>query len=277
LHGPKNTGKTVFLNLLTKFLGENVSGLSLQEISRGKPFDLLALKDKDANIYDDLSSADMNEIGGFKMTVGDGFINGEMKFGDKCRFRNTGKATYACNNIPNSGKDIDDEAYYERMLLIPVDNEIEKEKQDKHLIDKLTTEEELSGMLNWAIEGYKRLIKNNQFANDKTPEETKFLMTQNSGNSLVEFATSALVQADGQMVTKDQLYNSYCNWCYNHKPKLSPDSKTKITKNLVRFASYIKGSNSGGVGKTWRNVRIKQYEEQYGENKKTDLFKEANK
>ncbi|HUS51664.1 MAG TPA: DUF5906 domain-containing protein, partial [Candidatus Paceibacterota bacterium] len=116
IHGPKNTGKSVFLNLLTTFLGiENVVDLSLQEISWGKGFDLLVLKNKNANIHDDLSSKDLNDGGGFKMAVGDGFISGEEKFGSHHRFRNSAKMTFACNKIPPV-KDIDDDAYYDRWL-----------------------------------------------------------------------------------------------------------------------------------------------------------------
>jgi putative DNA primase/helicase len=253
-HGEKNTGKTVALNLLTTFLGNNVSGLSLQDISKGKPFDLLALKDKDANICDDLSSADMKAVGGFKMSVGDGWINGEMKFGDKIRFKNTAKDTNSCNKIPSSEIDIDDEAYYDRVLLIPVDNVIPKEERNKNLIDELTTPEELGGLLNWAIEGYRRLVKQNGFSHEKTPEETKFLMLQN-GNSLAEFATDILIQADGSKVCKESMYKIYCNWCINHKPQLSPDSKEKIGRSLTRFAPYTQAS-SNGKERYWLNVKV---------------------
>lgn len=254
VHGAKNTGKTVFLNLLTMFLGNNVSGLSLQEISRGKPFDLMVLKDKDANICDDLSSSDMKAIGGFKMAVGDGFITGEQKFGEKIRFRNTAKNTDACNTIPTPGEDIDDEAYYERILLLPIDNIIERENMDRELIDKLTTEEELSGLLNWAISGYKRLIEQNGFSNEKTPEETKFLMVQN-GNSLARFSTEVLIHKNGSKISKEDMYKVYCEWCRKHKPQLSPDSKEKIGRNLNKFASYTQASSTGKE-RYWLNIKI---------------------
>jgi putative DNA primase/helicase len=253
-HGPKDTSKTVILNLLTFFCGGNVSGLSLQEISRAKPFDLLALKDKDANIHDDLSSSDMKAVGGIKKVVGDGFIDGEQKFGDKNRFRNTAKQSHSCNKIPNPGEDIDDEAYYDRILLFPLDNVIPEEKQDDHLIDKLTTPEELSGLLNWAIEGYKRLIKNNKFSNEKTAEEIKFLMLQN-GNSLAEFSSEVLTESAGEKISKDNLYTVYCKWCSEHKPKLSPDSKEKMGRSLTKFTPYAQAS-SNGKERYWLNVKI---------------------
>lgn len=254
IHGARNTGKSVFLNLLNIFVNHNVSGLSLQEIARGKPFDLLVLKDKDANIHDDMSSQDMKSIGGFKMAVGDGFISAEQKFGDKIRFRNTAKDTNACNKLPNPGEDIDDEAYYERILLIPADNTIPKELQNKNLIDEITTPEELSGLLNWAIEGYKRLVTQNGFSFEKTPEETKYLMLKN-GNSLAEFSAEVLIDSAGDKIIKDDLYKIYCNWCLNHKPKLSPDSKDKMGKNLIKFNPFIQ-SESNGKARYWLNVKI---------------------
>ncbi len=251
-HGEKNTGKSVILNLLTLFVGGNVSGLSLQEISNGKPFDLMALKDKDANIHDDLSSSDMKCVGGFKKAVGDGFIDGEQKFGDKSRFRNTAKDTNACNKIPSPGEDVDDEAYYERILLFPIDNVIEKKDMDRDLLDKMTTPEELSGILNWAIEGYKRLVKQNYFSNEKTPEETKFIMVKN-GEPLGEFASDILKEEHGNKITKDEMYQIYCKWCMDHKPKLSPDSKDKVGKNLTKFAPFC-SAQSNGAKRYWLNV-----------------------
>ena len=254
-HGPPDTGKTITLNLLTKFLGSNISGLSIQEIGRGKPFDLMVLKDKDANICDDLSSSDINTVGGFKKAVGDGFIDGEMKFGDKFKFRNTAKNTNACNKIPAPKEDIDDLAYYGRILLFPVDNVIPLEKQDDKLLEKLTTPEELSGLLNWAIEGYIRLQKQNRFSNDKAPEETKFLMIK-GGNSLAEFSSEVLIESPGLKISKEVLYRIYCKWCMEHKPKLSPDTKDKIGKNLIKFIPYIQSAKSGDE-RYWLNLKVR--------------------
>jgi len=254
-HGAKDTSKTLFMNHLTILLNNNVSGLSLQEISRSKPFDLLVLKNKDANICDDLSSSDMKAIGGIKKSVGDGFIDGEFKFGDKIRFPNTAKQTYACNKIPNSGEDIDDEAYYGRIILFPFDNVISKDEQDQDLINKITTPKEMSGWLNWALEGYKRLIKQNGFSNEKEPEEIKFLMIK-GGNSLAKFSAEVLVNEAGSKVTKDDLYKVYCRWCLEHKPKLSPDSKDKIGKNLIKFNPYVSSEKSGSE-RYWLNLKLR--------------------
>jgi len=259
--GPKNTGKSVFLNLLTTFLGkDNVSGLSLQKISQAKGFDLMELKDKYANIHDDLSSKDLNDGGGFKMSVGNGLITGEQKFGDHFKFKNTAKQTFACNKIPPV-KDIDDEAYYDRFLIWSLENIILPQERDPKLIDKLTTPEELSGLLNWAIEGYVRLMKNNKFSNEKTDEELKSLMIQN-GNSLAKFTAEALIQKDGNKISKENMYQVYCKWCSEQKPKMSPFSKEQLGRQLNRFASFVVASSNGSE-RYWLNVKFNEKYDTY--------------
>ena len=254
IHGPQDTGKSVFLNLLDRFVGSNnISGLSLQKISMGKGFDLLALKGKYANIHDDLSSKDLCDGGGFKMSVGDGIICGEEKFGDHYKFRNSAKMTFACNQIP-SVKDINDPAYYGRWLVWRLDTQVTPEEKNPYLIDDLTIEEELSGLLNWAIEGYKLLIQDNNFSNEKTPEQIKALMVR-EGNPLAKFAADVLVKQDGSKISKEILYQVYCSYCENSTPQLSPCTKTQLGKQLPRFAPYVMASKSGSE-RYWLNINI---------------------
>jgi len=251
--GPKNTGKTVFLNLLSKYVGEkNIAGLSLQKISQGKSFDLLTLKDKNANIHDDLSSKDLYDGGGFKMAVGDGEITGEHKFGDYERFRNTAKMTFACNKIPPV-KEVDDDAYFDRWLIWVIENVVTPEKRDSSLINKLTTDEELSGLLNWSLNGLQRLYSNNKFSNERPSEENKDIMVQNS-NTLAKFAAEHLEFAAGKKITKDEMYNLYCDFCSKQNPILSPVSKRKVGDNLHSIVSYISDSRDG-KNRYWNNVK----------------------
>ncbi|MDO8517242.1 MAG: phage/plasmid primase, P4 family [Nanoarchaeota archaeon] len=254
-YGPKDTGKSKILLLLTKFVGNNISGLSIQEIGRAKAFDLLDMKDKDANICDDLQSSDVNSVGGFKKAIGDAQLNGEQKGGERISFRNTAKNTNACNKIPAPNKDVNDEAFYDRLLLIPVDNVVPKEKQNSDLLNELTTPKELSGLLNWAIEGYIRLVKQNKFSYNKTAEENRQIMQRNGKNLLADFAQTILVQANGESISKECMYQIYCAWCNEQKMKIAPDSIEKIGRNLTKFAPYIQASQRNGE-RYWLNVKI---------------------
>jgi len=262
IHGPINTGKSVLVNLMSNFLGiNNISGVSLQKISKDKGFDIIALKDKVANIVDDLSSNDLSNAGGFKMAVGDGFITGEEKFGDHFRFRNSAKNTFTCNQIP-SLDDINDWAFYSRFLVWIMDNIVEEEEKDPYLIDKLTTPEEISGLLNWAIEGYKRLVKQNKFSNEKKPEEIKDLMVRNS-SPLAQFAKEILIKEEGNKISKEIMYRVYCEYCEKHNPQLSPCSKEQLGRQLTRFAPFALASSDGNE-RYWINTNFNpQYTDTY--------------
>ncbi len=141
--GERDTGKTTLLKVLEKFLGgENISGVSLQKISSDR-FALSNLFQKQANIYDDLSFKDIKDNGVFKMLTGSGTVTGEKKFGDQFQFRNYAKLTFSCNKIPKIA-DTDDEAYFNRWILIRFEHK--PEKPDKFLFEKITTEVEMSGL-----------------------------------------------------------------------------------------------------------------------------------
>lgn len=252
LFGEKDTGKTITMELLNSFLGENnIVSMSLQKIATGKSFDLLALKDKFANVFDDLGEKDLTDKGGFKIATGGGHITGEFKFGDMIGFLTFAKLTFATNKIP-AVKDQDDDAYFDRWLPIKYDNQIQKENQDPFLNKKLAEESEISGLFNWAIQGLKRLIKNNGFSNEKSVEEKKEIM-QRSSHHLTAFAQDCLEQKDGEKITKDLFFEVYSEWCLkNNKARFTKD---KLGKNLTRFIPYVHAV--GGKERAWLNISFK--------------------
>ena len=253
LFGDTDTGKTICLNLLNRFIGErNRTGLSLQKITIGKSFDIMHLKDKYANTYDDLSSKDLSDNGGFKIATGGGSISGEQKFGDHIEFKTFAKLTFATNKIPPV-KDIDDNAYYKRWLPIAFDNQIKEKDQNKTIIQDLTTQEELSGVLNWAIKGLIRLRKNNKFSFNKSIQEVKAIM-QRSSHPLAMFSQDCLSLEPGHKISKEDMFEVYSKWCLNQSN--SPSTKDQIGKQLSRFMPGILAS-SNGRERYWLNAKIK--------------------
>lgn len=236
LFGEPDTGKTVFLNLLIRFINDNnVAGISLHDISRGDKFSLAFLKDKLANIYDDLSSRDLVDQGGFKMATGGSKITAEHKFGDDFQFQTFAKNTFATNKIPEVTEKTDD-AYYERWLPIACDNQVPKEEQDKFIIDKLTAKDELSGLFNWALEGLDRLLKNSMFSYNRSNEETKNIMEKHS-NGLAAFCQDCLVEQKEGSITREEMYILYTN--YSKLNKLKFLSKEQIGRQIMKHANYI--------------------------------------
>lgn len=253
--GDSDTGKTTLLNLIAKFIGENnISGVSLQKLSSDK-FSGAHLYNKHVNIYDDLSATDINDTGSFKIATGGGYIQGEYKFGDQFQFINFSKLTFATNKIPMTKLNDDDIAYYKRWIVLMFENVFDdgNKKTDKLLIDKLTTKKELSGLLNWALVGLKRLLDNGQFSNNKDADEIKRIIQRNASD-IARFSQDCLIEEEGTWLSKQELYDEYKEYCnLNTLPIVT---KEKFGRDIMKGCHFIVDSRQGA--KTgWRNVKVK--------------------
>lgn len=247
--GPQDTGKSVLLDTAIEFLGEkNKTGLSLQKISSGSDFTKLSLKNKHGNIYDDLSSNDLNDGGAFKVATGGGYISAEEKFGEYQQFKNFAKQIFATNKIPPV-KDNDDLAYFGRWIVFKFDNV--PEKLNPFLRKELFKKEEMSGILNWALFGLYRLLENCKFSYNKSSEDIKMIM-ERSGCPLVEFSSEVLIKDNSNFIENDEMYKVYSLWCEKTKrPRLT---KSKLKQQLPKYCNYILDGKRTNRG--WLNARI---------------------
>ncbi len=253
LLGEKDTGKTTLLDVLIGFIGEkNKTGIALQKITGGSDFTKLSLKDKHGNMYDDLSSKDLNDGGGFKIATGGGHISAEVKFGDYVQFISFAKQSHATNRIPPN-KDVDDKAYYGRWMPLQLDNVIGN--PDPFLKNKILSEESLSGILNIALDRLDKLLKERKFSYNKTDEEVQVIM-ERSGNPLIAFVSDVLEESDNGIITKEEMYQAYSLWAKKtENPRLS---KEQLGRNLEKNCKFIiakKGTQK--QGRYWNNVSFK--------------------
>jgi putative DNA primase/helicase len=256
LLGEGNTGKSTLLNLLVNFIGDkNVSGVSLQKLSTDK-FSTAYLHNKHLNSYDDLSFDDINDNGAFKMATGCGYITGEYKFGDSFQFINHSKLTFAANKIPKV-RDFDDDAYFSRWVIIKCDNIVEKNAINLNLTNEISTKEELSGMLNIAIKGLKKILKQGELSYNKTTEQIKMIMQRNN-SSLAAFVQDKLYQVEVGSITKDSLFQSYCSYAIRNK--LSVLTMSKVGRDLPNLIGTIetKPIINGKQVKSWANIAFKK-------------------
>ena len=254
LHGDTNTGKTVFMNIIIKLFGiNNISALSLQKLAKGKSFDMVGLKDRFINLYDDLNSDGLKHTGVFKMATGGSIIHAEYKFGDVFEFFTFAKLVFACNKIPSLETDEEDMAYYDKWLLIACDNVVGVVDRIPNFEEGLCSVEELSGLFNWSMKGYDRLVRNNKFSFDKSPVEVKELM-KNSSNSLYGFVSGYVKESVGCKVSKADFYELYYGYC---KSVGNPNvlSIKQITSRLKSLAPFVRELNNKGV-RYWYNLVV---------------------
>ncbi len=267
--GERDTGKSTLIKVFQRLLGsENTSGVSLQKISSDK-FASSQLHNKHINIYDDLSFKDINDNGLFKVATGDGVITGERKFGEQFQFNNFSKLTFACNKIPEV-KDINDDAYFGRWIIIPFLAEITK--VDKFLTEKITTKEELSGLLNLALLNLEKIIEKQDFSYGRDPEEIKKEMLL-SGSMVANFVHECLEEEIGSWIGKDEMYEECVR--YAQSSNLPVIDKKLLGRKLPNHSGYIiDGTKLIGTKQTqgWRNVKIKGKEETPDQEGKEGIF-----
>lgn len=155
LVGEGSNGKSTLLKLITTFLGrENVSQVSLQELTSDR-FASSHLYGKMANLFADLKADKINDTGYFKLLVSGDRIRAQKKHQQPFDFENYAKLIFSANRIPETSDD--SYAYFRRWVILRFDRTFEGPAKDEDLIEKLTAPEELSGLLNVAIGGLKRL------------------------------------------------------------------------------------------------------------------------
>lgn len=256
--GIPNTGKTTFMNLMVAFVGkENVSSVSLQMLAQGK-WHLTELFNKYSNICDDLSEKDVVDSGTFKQVTGRSPLQAEYKFGDQFNFVNHAKLSFACNKIPVIKTDVDDEAYWDRWLIFDFENVFDKhsrgsKKMDTHIVDKITSPDELSGLLNWALVGLDRLKEQGYFSYKRTWEDNRKIM-QGEANNVARFNNECLMYEVDGWVSNFELYGKYQEFC--NLNGLTSQTDQVFWKEIRNYCNFGKFHNQDKVGK-WGVKHIK--------------------
>ncbi len=161
LNGEGGNGKSVFIKLLVALVGKDkTSNVSLQELTTDR-FASSKLYGKMLNVFADLRSDRITDSGYFKVLVSGDRIMAQRKHQEPFEFENTAKLVFSANQIPET--DDKSHAYFRRWVIIPFNRTFEGVARDEQLIDKLTTENELSGLLNVALVGLKRLKEERGF------------------------------------------------------------------------------------------------------------------
>jgi P4 family phage/plasmid primase-like protien len=220
LLGEGYNGKSTFLDLLTLFLGkDNVSHVTLQQICEGK-FELAELHGKLANIVDDLPGIALKTVGAFKTVTGNAPILVQRKHKNPFNEWSTTKQLFGCNKLPRPSEDTI--AYFRRFNIVPFNRFFTGKADDKQKLKKISTPGELSGMLNLALTGLKRLQENGDYSGAKSIEETRQLYIKSS-DSCKAFVEEKLEESESpeDYITTENLYQIYVTYCQeNRLPKI---------------------------------------------------------
>lgn len=231
LIGDGANGKTTLINLMIAFLGsENVSNHTLYELISDK-FAKADLQGKLSNLASDIASDELKRTGALKGLTGNDWTNAQKKFQQSFDFKNYAKLTFPANQLPRTPDQ--SRAFFRRFLPITCPNKFEGDNCDPNILEKLTTEEELSGFFNWALKGLKRLLKNGVFTKSLTTEQlqAKYELMSDPVTAFIDYCVEK--NPDG-VVAKDDFYKAYYWFCKDRgfapvlKGTLSKEIKPRI-------------------------------------------------
>lgn len=151
LLGSGSNGKSTFINGVTAFLGErNTCNLDIYTLE-DNPFARVHLKGKLACICGDMPNKKLESSSVFKSIVGEDSINGEYKFGKNFSFKPYARLLLASYELPRA-KDTS-EGFYRRFMVLPFMKTFKVDpKKGRELARNLASDDELSGLLNKALE-----------------------------------------------------------------------------------------------------------------------------
>jgi len=210
--GKGSNGKSTILDLIKTFLGSrNYSTLSLEEVT-GR-FNKILLEHKLANIGDDIDNVTIKDTGTLKKMIAGNAITVEDKGEKGYTLELYATHIYSANEIPRSFDKTD--GFYRRWLIIPFNAKfsVDDEDYDPLIADKITTPTAISYLLNLAIRGAKRLMKNGRFTEPLSVKEA--LEAYKSDNSTVLSWIEDTDLNEDYFLDKprDVLYSEFADWC----------------------------------------------------------------
>lgn len=220
LFGEGSNGKSTWYEVVREFLGdENVTSMSLQQITDTR-FAASNLVGKWANIGEDLPEKKIQDLGTLKDLTGGGETHVEPKGKQGFDFRNRAKMMFAANRPPVLGERT--KAVSRRLLPIRLPYQFTTDPDDDHkdaqkegLLDELTTDEQMSGLLNLALDGLERLRATGEFSLPEDHEQRLEYYEQYSDH-IKNFAVNCLENKTGNDETKETIYNAYTAFCEEH-------------------------------------------------------------
>jgi putative DNA primase/helicase len=256
LNGTGRNGKGTMLRIIRRFLGnQNVSGESLHGLLETR-FATAQLYGKLANIDADLSKESLKNTGLLKKLTGDDAISAEKKFMPPFTFINYAKLIFSTNEIPQTPDETD--AFFSRPIIINFTHQFLGEKSDPYLLDKLTTEDELSGLLKVVLKRLPRVLEKGIHTEASTIDQNyeRYILSSNPVGAFVE---SCLEQESGRTTSKEKMYVTYKEFCIANK--LPIESEQTFSRKLTGEHGFQWKQVRDGKGNKpyyWIGVRIKE-------------------
>lgn len=269
-YGPPHTAKTTLSKVIRRFLGpDSVANVKLQRIARDR-FAAAGLEDKMANVYADIGKGAIRELGEINATTGTDSLKLERKGVDsRSGFEPYAKHLYLTNDLPRLETDVGERcwevmAFFERFGLIkfeqvysasPRPGSSEK-KRIEHFEDRVTTDAELSGLLNIILQAMPNAVQNGPRVSMSAKDSMMLYLRQS--NPLQAFILDC-VEFDKEFETSKEALKVAFNY-YRDLNEVAEtvigDAKIKDSLSNQAITGYYDEKWAEGRKHWWMGIRI---------------------
>jgi putative DNA primase/helicase len=254
LVGGGSNGKSVFINTIANLIGrENTSNISFNALSN--EYYVLELFQKMINISGETPQGKCINTDAVKAATAGDWITGRGLYKEPMKFRPFAKHFLAMNKPPV----ISDQSHgmWRRIWVLKFNRRFTEKDMDRQLEEKLVSE--LSGIFNWALEGYNKL-KEKKFALSES--ETMKMSKQEyrddiNSDSISSFEKKYFVKSKDpkDVIVFNETYEFYKAYCQREE-KTDLQEKNYFKKMLLDMGYKIKSSTKHGNKVCIFNVKM---------------------
>ena len=251
--GSGANGKSTLLRVMEAMLGkENCSSVGLFDLVV-KTFSKAELYGKLANIAPDIGSDELKKTGIFKALTGGDTITAERKNMNPFTFNNYAKMIFSCNQLPTSPDNSD--AFFRRFMIFQFKQVFDDASADTQLLEKLTTADELSGVFNWALIGYSRIMQKMKFTESRSTKATKDLYLDMS-DTVTAFANKMCEEDPAAETVKKEIWRYYGEFCAERGLITINENKffSELSKRV--YINDAQKTVNGVRVRTWKGIRL---------------------
>ena len=234
-----NTGKSVFLNVISKMIGEkNTASISFQALDSDR-WALGRAYGKRLIVSGDQSSMDVNDSSNFKKLTGGDIVCGEFKGLQQFDYTFKGVMMVACNRLPYFSDDKGNHLI-DRLQIYHCRNSIPGAKQNRNLLNELT--EVVDGIFTWALEGLLRLQNNNfEFTEVESALQVKDDYRKRTDTVYYFLTTHYEITDDlSDRVKRAGLYEKYYVFCAEneYRPVVKKNFQDRVQQLGINVSKY---------------------------------------
>jgi putative DNA primase/helicase len=230
LYGDGSNGKSVLIDIICALINlENVCSVSMTDLIQ--PFERVRLKNKLVNVSTEQENA-INDTSYLKKCISGDLISAQEKYKPQFTFSPFCKMIFATNKLIEM-KDTSHGAY-RRFITIPFNKRIRDEEQDRTLTRRII-ENELDGVLQFALKGLGRLAVNDSFSKSELSEELlNEFKTENNPVQMFINEYIDITDNNEDYIASNELFDRYVDFTEENKikPQLSSVQFAKEMKKL---------------------------------------------